>query len=311
MPVIALTGATGFVGRDLAGALARKFPDAELRLLVRQPDRRPPASLPDRGHIIAGDLDQSETLQRLVAGADVVVHVAAAIAGNSAADFERTNVVGTRRLLDAVAAKAGRAHFILVSSLAARRPVLSWYAASKRAAEERVAACHPAHTIVRPPAVYGPQDPALADFWRWLARGYLLRLGPAGARFSLLHIDDLVDALLGLIRSGPAERILTLAGPQPDGGWTWPALSERAAAVRGGAVRTIAVPAALLRASASASLAAHRVLRRPALLSPGKVRELQHHDWVCDNQAMNEFLGWRPSRTLDAALPKLPGWTDR
>jgi len=311
VPVIALTGATGFVGQTLAAALERAMPDSELRLLIRNPDQRRLPALFKQQQIVPGDLGNNEALEELVEGADTVIHVAAAIAGNSAAEFDQTNVVGTRRLLDQIAIHAAQAHFIQISSLAARHPELSWYAASKRAAEELVATRHAAHSILRPPAVYGPTDPALADFWRWLARGRLIRLGAAAARFSLLHVDDLVEAVVRLVRAGPARRILPLSGPQPEGGWSWRALADRAAAVSEGRVRITPVPTMTLQLAGHAVLAAGRARGRPALLTPGKVRELQHHDWVCDNHALEDVLDWRPTRALEDAMVQLPGWSDR
>ena len=308
MPVIALTGATGFVGKVLVEHLLAAHPEHQLRLLVRGPENRP---LPDawrckRVSVVSGSLDDGAALNVLLDGSDTVVHIAAAIAGNSLEDFELSNVVGTRRLLDALSRQAPCSHLIQISSLAARQPELSWYSATKRAAEEQVCARWPAHSIVRPPAVYGPDDPALARFWKLLARGCLLRLGPSHARFSLLHVDDLVRLIGALVESGAHAAIIEPAGPQPDRGWSWPAVAEVAASVRGGPVRTLPMPRTLLRAVGMLGPVAGRVTGTMALLNPGKVRELQNVDWVCDN--LCGLNGWRSMIALDQALPDLPGW---
>lgn len=318
MPIIGVTGATGFVGRALVKRLCARAdgPDClRIRLLVRNPHRRklPESFASEPVEVVDGDLDQPAALTRLVDGCSQVIHVAAAIGGNHRQDFDRTNVVGTRRLLDAMQHSASDAQLVLVSSLAARRPDLSWYAASKRAAEELVRVRWPQHWILRPPAVYGPDDPALADFWKLLARGWLIRLGPAEARFSMLHVDDLtalIDRLLDPAAIAPGiGRILEPRGPEPERGWTWSALAAVAAAVRGAPVRQVAVPVGLLRTIGAVGLLLGRLRGRPALINPGKVRELQHLDWVCDN--LRSLPGWRPTRTLDQALPELPGWRTR
>lgn len=311
MPVIAVTGATGFVGQTTVAALRRAFPEAQLRLLVRNPGRRKlPKDFTDCA-VIDGTLDTPNGLNRLVEGADSVVHVAAAIRGNSAADFERDNICGTLRLLDAITAGAPDAHLIQISSLAARRPGLSWYADSKRAAEEVVASNCRRFSILRPPAVYGPNDPALAGFWRTLARGWLIRAGAGPARFSLLHVDDLADAICRLVERGQTGKVLPLAGPQPDRGWRWEDLARLASQTGGRRIRILAIPDRLLSSGAALGLLMSRATGRRAMLSPGKARELLHRDWVCDNLEIEKCLKWKPTTRLERALDTLPGWNNR
>ncbi|NKI36001.1 NAD(P)H-binding protein [Wenzhouxiangella sp. XN79A] len=308
MPVIALTGATGFIGRATLARLLASSNPARIRALVRDPDRLT-VDHPKLEHVV-GDLADRAALQRLVDGADAVVHLAGAIAGSRQRDFERANLDGTALLADAIADRAPGAHALLVSSLAATRPELSWYTASKAGAERAWRERLPgSSTVLRPPAVYGPDDPALADFWRMLARGWLIRLGPATARFSLVHVDDVGAAIERLLYRGPSTAPFALAGPQPDGGWTWSEVARLAATVRGGRIRTLAIPGPALRTAGRLALAANRLRGRAALLSPGKVRELRHVDWVCDNLALSAHLDWRPHRRLDEALESLPGWT--
>lgn len=311
MPVIAVTGATGFVGQATVSALQRAVPNASIRLLIRSPRAR---TLPrgfDDCTVVAGSLGDVDALATLVDDADCVIHIAAAIAGNCEADFERHNTGGTRRLVDTISCNAPETHLIHISSLAARHPELSWYAASKRAAEEIVVARCRRFSILRPPAVYGPDDPALADFWRLLARGWLIRAGDRNARFSLLHVDDLAEAVCRLVRHGPAAEILPLAGPEPADGWRWSELAKLAVHTGNRRIRTVPVPAPVLSAGAAISLMTARMTHRPTLLSPGKARELLHRNWVCDNQRMSNCLGWTPTTRLEHALGTLPGWNSR
>jgi len=308
VPVIAVTGATGFVGTMVVRALAAIQPRPTLRLLLRNPGRRQLAPALQSQPIVEGTLEDSGALQKLVDNADVVVHIAAAIAGNRAEEFEQTNILGTRRLIEAIESKTPHTHLIQISSLAARVPDLSGYAASKRAAEELIRTRISHYTILRPPAVYGPNDPALEGFWRWLARGWLIRLGPSAARFSLLHVQDLAETVVRLIDHGPTTKTMEVAGPQPTGGWHWNALADVAGSRRGGPVRILPVPAAALKLLALGSCAAGMLLGRAQILNPGKARELRHIDWVCDNQALADRLGWQPSTKLEAALATLPGW---
>lgn len=310
MPVIAVTGATGFVGQATVRALKRAFPDSQIRLLVRDASGRDLPDCFDGCSVIDGTLEAPDALKTLVGDAHVVVHIAAAIRGNSAVDFERDNIIGTRRLVDAIAAGAPDAHLIHLSSLAARRPELSWYAASKCAAEEVVTSGCERFSILRPPAVYGPDDPALAGFWRALARGWLIRAG-GDSRFSMLHVDDLAEGICRLLEHGPILKILPLAGPQPDQGWRWEDLAELARNAGDRKIRIVSIPGRVLSAGGALGLVTSRIVRRRAMLSPGKARELLHPDWVCDNLDIEKCLKWTPTTRLERALGTLPGWDSR
>ena len=141
---LAISGATGFVG----GRLLDLALDAghQVRALTRRPQ---PAR---EGMIwIDGALDLPDTLDRLVEGADAVIHVAGVINSPDAAGFEAGNVIGTGAIL--AAAEAARvSRFVHVSSLAAREPAISLYGASKSRSETLVEASPLSTTIVRPPA---------------------------------------------------------------------------------------------------------------------------------------------------------------
>lgn len=300
--LVALTGATGFVGRHLAHALA---PRHRLRLLVRRPDRALAAL---GGELVHGALGRDGAIERLVAGAEVLVHAAGAIRAPSAAEFDRVNHQGTAHLL-AAAAAAGVGRVILVSSLAARAPEVSAYARSKAAAEAALAAQAQRFetVIVRPPAVYGPGDRATFEIFRGIARGRLVVPGDRNARFSLLYVEDLAELVAELVSAqGLAGGVLEPDDGR-DGGYDWPALAEIASQALGHQVRLHLLPRAAAPAVAMLSELVARVTGGTALLPRDKLGELYHRDWVCRQWPAGDPLRWRPAvgfaegvrRTLD------------
>jgi uncharacterized protein YbjT (DUF2867 family) len=152
--VVAVTGATGFLGRRLVKVLGEQ--GWTVRVLARR-DITDPAWLGLEPQLVIGDLANSRALAALCDGAQVVVHVAGLIKARSRAVFDRANVEGSRQV--ALAAKTAGARLVLVSSLAAREPNLSDYAGSKRGGEDAAREIMGGDlTIVRPPAIYGPGD---------------------------------------------------------------------------------------------------------------------------------------------------------
>lgn len=271
---IAITGATGFAGRHaVAELLARGH---RLRALVRSPAR---AALPGTVEVVQGDLSDQEALARLVEGADAIVHLAGALTALDRADYFRINEQGTRGLaLAAQAARIGR--FVHISSLAAREPQLSGYAASKRAGEEAVLAHMAALNaiLIRPPAVYGPGDRGTLPLIKELTRPVAAIPGPAEARFSLIHGRDLARLIARAVE-GPEQGLHEVSDGKP-GGYGWWDLIRTASAFRGGPIRPLFLPRAVPAAVASVAEGFARLTGKPGMINRGKIAELYHPDWV-------------------------------
>lgn len=270
---IALTGSTGFVGRHLVKALDEA--GYSLRLLVREGPR-------DCGfgtaETIIGTLNDEAALARLVAGAQAVIHLAGAIAAPDRATFFAVNTQGTERLAKAAMA-AGVARFIHVSSLAAREPQLSDYAASKREAEDRLREMAPCGLmIVRPPVVYGPGDRATLPLLAQFTRRFAIIPAAAQARVSLLYAEDLATFLVARL-ADETQGLIEIDDGKPDG-YGWPDLLKSAAEVEGHEARAVFLPRWLLQGLSWPVGLLGSALKLRVPLTPGKVRELYHRDWV-------------------------------
>ena len=152
--LVAITGATGFVGRHLASLFLRR--GHRVRALVRDLPRA--RFLESQGaELVPGSLDDGAALALLLDGADAAVHLVGIIVERGAATFTAVHVDGTRRVLDA-ARVAGVRRFIHMSALGARADERATpYHRTKWHAEELVRDSGIAAAILRPSFISGPQ----------------------------------------------------------------------------------------------------------------------------------------------------------
>ena len=237
-------------------------------------------------------------------GADILFHCAGAVRGARYRDFEMANVQGTACLLDALATLPAPPRTVVLSSIVARQPQLSWYSRSKREAEELIAraAIPPVWTLLRPPAVYGPGDREMLPLFRAMARGIAPVPGAIEARNSLMHVDDLVRACLACASAEGARGRTFELHDGTEGGYSWGELAELAGRVHRRQVRPLRIPGPLLDALAGLNLLRARLTGTRPMLTPAKLRELRHPDWVADNSAIAAATGWQPSIALEQGL---------
>lgn len=273
---IAITGATGFVGRRVL-ALA----PAPLRALTRSPQPPHPGVT-----WVSGDLANPGDLCK---STSAVLQIAGIVSAPTRAAFDAGNVAGTATML-AAATAAGVSRFVHVSSLAAREPGLSMYGASKAEAERLVQASGLDWVIVRPPGVYGPDDREMLDIYKLASRG--LYIAPPG-RISLIHVDDLARALLALATAGPSHSILEIDDGAP-GGYSHPEFANAIGTALDRRVRTIPLPLSMLHLAARIGLSPK--------LTPDRARYIAHPDWVARGGNGKLADVWSPQFDLAAGI---------
>ncbi|MGD9850319.1 MAG: NAD-dependent epimerase/dehydratase family protein [Nitrospirales bacterium] len=302
MPLsVALTGASGFIGGVLARQLREK--GYQVRALLRSEKQQ--HSLETIGvEVLHGTLENPKSLSSLVHSCDVVIHCAGAIRGRHRQDFYQANVEAIFLLSQACRTLSPLPKLVLISSLAAREPSLSPYAWSKREGELTLIreAGNLPWVIFRPPAVYGPDDQSLRPLFQLMEWGIGLRLSPQTSRFSLIHVEDFVSAIMAWMTTGKPEGHIFEIDDGFPGGYTWEEVFKSGPQP----VRLrVPVPQIALQFAAFLNEKTSALLGYRPLLTKGKVDELLHTNWVCDGRETFQLLNWRPQISLKTGLRQI------
>lgn len=303
---IVVTGAAGHLGGNLVRALLAR--GQRVRALVHR-DRRAIAGLPLE--IVLGDLGDPASLRRAFEGAEVVYHTAAhiSILGGEWALLERTNILGTRNVVQACLEAGVRrlVHFSSIHALVQEpldkpvdesRPLVHGnrcapYSRSKAAAEAEVRAGQARGldaVILNPTAIIGPYDFRPSHFGEVLldlARGRLPALVAGG--FDWVDVRDVVAGAICAAEQAPAGARYLLSGH-------WVTLTEIAALVEeftGRRAPRFVCPLALARLGAPLAVAVARLIGRRPLFTPISIETLCSNRRVSHERATRE-LGYQP-----------------
>lgn len=314
-----LTGATGFIGKRLAAALAAR--GDRLRCLVR--DTRAAHDLEVMGaQLIQGDITDDTALQYGLDHADLAYHLAAIFDFGrvDAGAMERVNVDGTRAFL-LVAQSMGVPRLVYVSSTAALVPAVDGEQEDTRESDGPYPSIYHrtkahAHRIARkaqqrglpliiacPAAVYGPGERGpngrlIVD----LIRRRVPALFTNPGWYSYVHVDDVVRALVALGERGAIGETYVLSGEAT----SINDFAERVASEAGVRAPPLRLPAPLIRATAAVLDPISRLTRLRFPINRESV-ETSTYRWVHAHTRATRDLGWTP-RSLEDGLPETVAW---
>lgn len=315
-----VTGATGFVGSHLVEALQASGYD-EVRCLVRT-DLKWLRGLDVTP--VRGTLADTGMLQRAVEGVDYVYHVAGLTRAPNHAAFEAANVIGTLRLLDAVAeANPGVERVLVTSSLAVigdakvevadestpMRPI-SLYGHSKARMETAISRRDDPFptTIVRPPAVYGPREADIFAFFKSVSRGIAPILGTGDELdLSLVYAPDLARGMIRAAESPRGEGETFFLSSPRDYAWndvrdaTLDALGRKRAL-------SVNIPQRLVAPIGALSERVGGWLRKDPALNREKAREIRDAVKRCTHKKAALSVGYRPSTSLRQGVEETIRW---
>ena len=328
-----VTGGTGFIGRRLVARLAAEHGASSVACLVG------PAAFPAEAEALAtnrtlgirlieGDLLGAPVSAEAPPASAFVFHLAASLDLGAPESRLRVNDEGTRRLLQWLDRAAKGARIVYVSSVAVHdrdapptAPISEGSPFAPRTAygltklrgetllRDRAEELGYTWTVVRLPTVYGPGQREGGLF------STLLKLAPANAllarldwpgRTSVIHVDDVVDALLELSRSpeaaGQAYCVSTDEHP------TVGEIARHAARASGRELRPIPIPNALLELIRAVAWSRWLQSLAPAPIRLAAWRlSLMVSDGFWFDTAKFKGIYKKPMRTLEQGLGELVG----
>lgn len=317
-----VTGASGFTG----SVLVRRLVERGVRVTAIARRGSKVDHLADlQVAWVRGEIDDADTVARAAAdGTEYVFHLAAAYreARASRATCRRVHVDGTKRLASRAARLPGCKRFVHVSTVGVHGHIADPpadeeapfrpdddYQRTKAEAEQWLRAFARTEalpcTVVRPCAIYGPGDRRLWKLYRMAQGGVFPVLGAGRRLYHLIHVDDLVAALLrAAVHPAAAGETFIAGNPE----WT---TVEHMVQVIGGVlgrrVRIVRLPAAPFRLAAAACEA----LCRPFGIEPWLHRRrvaFFTKDRAFDTSKLRRVLGFTPGRGTDDGLAETARW---
>jgi nucleoside-diphosphate-sugar epimerase len=314
-----VTGGTGFIGSHLAEEGRRRGADVVVLGLAERPEERANAELLARQGvaILPGSITDAELCERAMRGVTHVFHLAVAMreGGKSDEFFERVNLEGTRRLLEAAgAAKVER--FVYCGTIGIyghRAPGVTSegsplhpgniYERTKVAAERMVRELAPTlglpYTILRPADVYGPRDQRLLKLFKGVRAGRFPLFGDGSGRRHMVYVDDVVSAFFAACeRPAAVGEGVIVAGPRP---CTLRELIEEVRRATGSARFGRRLPLTPMLAAAAVVEDVCQALK----LDPPIYRRRMDFftsDSAFDTSRARQVLGWAPRVELDEGV---------
>src|SRR3954471_2007251 len=213
--LITIFGGSGFLGRHLVRALAKRH--YRIRVAVRRPDlagHLQPLGRVGQIHAVQANVRHAGSVEAAVRHADVVINLVGILFERGRQRFDAVQSYGAEQA--ALAASAHGARMIQVSAIGADENSPSAYARAKAEGEKAVLAATPDATIVRPSIMFGPED----DFFnKFAAMARILPalplIGGGATRFQPVFVGDVAEAIARAV-DGEARAGVTYEAGGPE-----------------------------------------------------------------------------------------------
>lgn len=207
--MILVTGASGFVGRNLLKYLVGA--GMRIKCLVRGKSN---IDLNDGIKIIRGDITDKDILYEATKDVDTIVHLAAVIRSSAPGEFEAVNVIGTKNLINACL-RNGVKRIIYVSSLDAALYNPNIYGKTKACGEAEIIKSNIDYIILRPALIYGKDSKDINILAKIIKTFPIIPVMGSGTyKLQPVYINDVCEIIVKLISSDIRNKIYYVAGGQ-------------------------------------------------------------------------------------------------
>ncbi len=211
--LVTIFGGSGFVGRYVSRRMALE--GWRVRVATRRPNEalfvKPYGTVGQVEPVLCNIRDEASVAHALE-GADAVVNCVGIVNETGANSFEAVHVDGAGRVAR-LAAKAGIERLVHVSAIGADADSDCDYSRTKALGEAAVKAHMSGAVILRPSAVFGPEDGFFNRFAGLTRFGPVLPLAAAATRFQPVYVDDLAKAAVHCVLS-EVSGVYELGGPE-------------------------------------------------------------------------------------------------
>lgn len=318
---VLVTGGSGFLGGYVCEMLAQG--GHVVRALVRRSSNRKVLEAISSLEFAEGSVEDAASVDRAAEGVDAVIHCAALVKARNADEFFKTNVDGTKNVLEAAKKAKTVKRFVFVSSLAAIGPSkdggvispdqepnpVTNYGRSKLEAERLVRAAKDdlRVVVIRPPLVYGPRDSETLEFFQWVARGVRLSYGDGTNTLSIVYAGD---AAAACIRALDADVPSGSAYFVDDGiAHVWKDfIGEIERGVGKKTFIRFGIPLPIVKAYATLSEGYGKLANKAVMVTRDKFNELAQPHWVVDASSARSELGWKSQTTMADGIARAAAW---
>ena len=328
-PNLLITGASGFIGSHLIEeALVQEY---HVFAAVRKSSK---LVLPENSDAQVIYLDyyhadklvwQLINLKKQYGRFDYVIHNAGITRANNLQDFNEVNNLLPQRLVEAlIAADNIPDKFLLVSSMAAfgpgnkkgmtpisihqtMNPISSYGNSKKDVSQYFLNQCQLPFIIVYPTAVYGPRDKDFIEFVQLINKGVEPYLGLYRQLLSMVHVQDLSFAIVGLLQKGRSGGQYIVSdnknyNKKELGGLIKDILKKKTVKL------FIPVTPVLWIAGLIEFIYKQAAPNKTPLLTKEKINEISAANWSCDAQEVWRVLGKQPQYDLRSGMEQTIEW---
>ncbi|MGH2574260.1 MAG: NAD-dependent epimerase/dehydratase family protein [Ignavibacteria bacterium] len=318
---VLITGATGFIGSHIADELLKR--NYKIKCLVRKTSNL--QWLKDKPvEFVYGSLFDNEILTRAVENVDYIYHSAGITFAKKKSEYFKGNTEAVKNIIEVcykVNPKIKK--FVHISSQAAVGPALSesnpvdentgyhpitTYGRSKTEAEKIVKSYFDKMncTIIRPPAVYGPRDVAVFEYFKSISRGLMPLIGFGSKLVSLIHSSDLVNGITLAGESVKANSNIYFISSEKF--YSWRNVGELTSRLMNKKVLRVVIPHFTAYTVGFFSQVFAMFSKKPAILNIEKTKDITQTYWICSAEKARHELGFKEKLTLEEGFKNTIEW---